>query len=102
MLRFAAILVYCGQQRERNTMKDYWTEGYEAPCKANNFQSNQPSAFEIDLHYASEYILKGWFITTTRSIEEGCMNPLEMRRREHQLETIKAEYAYRGLELPTI
>ena len=83
-------------------MKDYWTEGYEAPCKANNFQSNQPSAFEIDLHYASEYILKGWFINTTRDIEAGHWSKLEMRRREHQLETIKAEYAYRGLELPTI
>ena len=84
------------------TMKDYWTHGYEAPCKANNFKSNQPSAFEIDLHYASEYILKGWFIRTTKSIAEGHWSKLEMRRRNHQLETIKAEYAYRKLELPNI
>lgn len=83
-------------------MKDYWKHGYEAPCEANNFQSNQPSAFEIDLHYASEYILKGWLINTTRSIEEGHWSRIEMRRRELQLETIKAEYAYRGLELPEI
>ena len=83
-------------------MKDYWTEGYEAPCKANNFQSNQPSAFEIDLHFASEDILKGWLISTTKEVEEGHWNKHEMRRRTHQLETIKAEYAYRGLELPTV
>lgn len=83
-------------------MKDYWTHGYEAPCKANNFQSNQPSAFEIDLHYASEYILKGWLISTTKDIEAGHWSKHEMRRRRHQLETIKAEYAYRNLELPTI
>ena len=86
MLRFPAIMVYCSQERERNTMKDYWKHGYEAPCKANNFQSNQPSAFEIDLHFASEYILKGWFISTTKEVEEGHWNKHEMRRREHQLE----------------
>ena len=83
-------------------MKDYWTEGYEKPCSANNFKSNRPSAFEIDLHYASEFILKNWLITTTRDVEEGHPNPHEMRRRQHQLETIKAEYAYRKLELPNI
>lgn len=84
------------------TMKDYWTEGYEKPCRANNFQSNKPSAFEIDLHYASEYILKNWLISTTKQVEEGHQNPHEMRRRIHQLESIKAEYAYRKLELPNI
>ena len=78
------------------TMKDYWTEGYEAPCKANNFQSNKPSAFEIDLHYMTDGSVNRWLLNTEKEIERGTDNPHEMQRLSNQLKSIKAEIAYRN------
>jgi len=84
------------------TTKNYWTEGYEAPCKANGFQSNKPSAFAIELHYSTECVLKSWFLNTTRDlVSKRCdTDRLERKRLLRQLEAVKAEYAYRNLELP--
>jgi len=78
------------------TMKDYWTEGYEAPCKSNNFQSNKPSAFEIDLHYMTDGNVNRWLLNTEKEIERGTDNPHEMKRLTNQLKSIKAEIAYRN------
>lgn len=76
---------------------DYWTEGYDPPCRANNFQSNQPSAYQIDLHYSSEPQLEWHYQTTILMLAEATS---AMRKRElsHQFETILEEYRYRGLE----
>ena len=79
------------------TTKDYWTEGYEAPCKANGFQSNKPSAFAIELHHSTECVLRTWFLNTTRDL---VARKYDANRLQSQLKTIKAEYAYRNLELP--
>jgi hypothetical protein len=81
---------------DTTTMKDYWTEGYEAPCKANGFQSNKPSAFEIDLHYMTEGNVNRWLLNTEKEIERGTENPHEMKRLTNQLKSIKAEIAYRS------
>jgi len=78
------------------TMKDYWTEGYEKPCRANNFQSNKPSAFEIDLHYMTDGNVNRWLLNTEKEIERGTDNPHEMKRLSNQLKSIKAEIAYRN------
>jgi len=78
------------------TMKDYWTEGYEKPCRANNFQSNKPSAFEIDLHYMTDGNVNRWLLNTEKEIERGTDNPHEMKRLANQLKSIKAEIAYRN------
>ena len=78
------------------TMKDYWTEGYEKPCRANNFQSNKPSAFEIDLHYMTDGNVNRWLLNTEKEIERGTDNPHEMKRLTNQLKSIKAEIAYRN------
>lgn len=78
------------------TMKDYWTEGYEKPCRANNFQSNKPSAFEIDLHYMTDGNVNRWLLNTEKEIERGTENPHEMKRLSNQLKSIKAEIAYRN------
>lgn len=79
------------------TTKDYWTEGYEAPCAANGFQSNKPSAFAIELHHSTECVLNSWFLNTTRDL---ISRKYDADRLQSQLKTIKAEYAYRNLELP--
>mgnify|MGYP000366667865 CR=1 FL=1 len=79
------------------TTKDYWTEGYEAPCKANGFQSNKPSAFAIELHFSSECVLRTWFLNTTSDL---LTRKYDTDRLKKQLEAVKAEYAYRNLELP--
>ena len=76
-------------------MKDYWTEGYEAPCKANNFQSNKPSAFEIDLHYMTDGSVNRWLHNTIKDIEQCPDNPHEMQRLVNQYDSITAEIAYR-------
>ena len=77
------------------TMKDYWTEGYEAPCRANNFQSNKPSAFQIDLHYMTDGNVNRWLINTEREIKQCNNDPHETQRLSNQLKSIRAEIAYR-------
>ena len=75
-------------------MKDYWTEGYEAPCKANNFQSNQPSAFEIDMHYTSWESLLWWRKDTLIGLQYESSKQ-ELRRLKSQLRTIHREMKWR-------
>ena len=36
------------------------TNGYERPCKANNYQDNRPSAYEIKLAHTSTRVLEGY------------------------------------------
>lgn len=78
------------------TTKDFWKDGYEAPCKANGYQSNHPGAFAIDLHYGSEHNLRWWLVTTERDLEkvEG-WNKFEKRRLESQLYAVNEEIAWR-------
>jgi hypothetical protein len=77
-------------------MKDYWTHGYEKPCKANNYQCNQPSAFAIDMHYTTDKRLQGWLINTKRSIETCPQwDKHEQRRLANQLRTINEEIEWR-------
>jgi hypothetical protein len=82
------------------TQKDFWTEGYEAPCRSNGYQSNRPSAFQIDLHYASEQVLHNWLVTTKRSMNKD-NSRMEANRLVSQLRSIEGEYTYRNLPLPT-
>lgn len=77
-------------------MKDYWTEGYEAPCRDNNFQSNQPSAFGIDLHYSSEAQLNWWHRTTIKELAEARLG-FRKRELQSQLRSVLAEFDYRGI-----
>jgi hypothetical protein len=76
-------------------MKDYWTEGYEAPCKSNNFQSNKPSAFQIDLHYMTDGNVNRWLINTIKDIEQCPDDRHEMQRLVNQLKSITEEITYR-------
>ena len=57
--------------RYTTTKKDFWTEGYEAPCRSNGYQSNRPSAFEIDLHQARRRmtVLNNWWLNTKRKMD---------------------------------
>ena len=82
------------------TKKDFWTEGYEAPCRSNGYQSNRPSAFQIDLHHSSEYILNNWWLNTKRNMDKD-NSRMETNRLVSQLRSIEGEYAYRNLPLPT-
>ena len=77
-------------------MKDYWKHGYEAPCKANGYQSNYPGAFAIDMHHTSDISLQGWLTSTKRSIDESPKwNKFEQRRLASQLRTISEEIEWR-------
>ena len=78
------------------TKKDFWKDGYEKPCKANNFQSNYPGAFAIDLHYGSEHNLRWWLLNTERALEKvEDWNKFEQRRLASQLRTINEEIEWR-------
>lgn len=77
-------------------MKDYWTEGYEAPCRSNNFQSNRPSAFGIDLHHSSEPQLNWWHRTTIKELAEARLG-FRKRELQTQLRSVLAEFDYRGI-----
>ena len=76
---------------------DYWKHGYVAPSKENNFQNNMPTAYEIELHHSSDKGLEWHYQRTILSLAEKPY-PMIKRELEHQLETILAEYAYRGIE----
>jgi hypothetical protein len=78
------------------TKKDFWKDGYDKPCKANNFQSNYPGAFAIDLHYTTDHCLQDWLTNTKRSIETCPQwNKFEQRRLASQLRTINEEIEWR-------
>ena len=80
-------------------MKDYWTEGYEAPSAANNYQDNMPSAYQCQIHGYSNEILNGELVGTQRNL--GNLKPEQFRykfiKREYEvmLECLNEEIQWR-------
>lgn len=97
MLRFATILVYCSQERERNTMKDRWN--IQKPSRENGFNSGRPSAYQVQIHGYSDHILQGELFGTKRSLDN--LKPEQFRykfiKREYEvmLECLNEEIQWR-------
>jgi len=42
----------------KNTTMQHDSQGFEKPCRANNFRSNRPSAFQITLNNSTDEFLE--------------------------------------------
>jgi hypothetical protein len=71
------------------------TRGYERPCRANGYQSNRPSAYEISLAYTTTSLLEGYRVNARTELTKAS-GKKEIDRALNKVNTIERFLDMRG------